>query len=100
MKKQGTYNKNGDKWCHYHRRYESIVSFGKSSKSKDGKDWQCLLSKRIVTSNYRSKVKVEECKIIMIQPIDEAPILSSQMLYKYQRPDAYDIYINNINSNR
>ena len=65
--------------------------FGKNSNSNDGKDWRCIGSraKRI------NIAKATEEVLIAVTHIG-TPILASQVLYKYQRPDAYDIYMKDL----
>lgn len=86
-----TYNDKGEKWCSVCKKYQPLHEFGKNNASNDGKDWRCIGSRV-------KKLKIKEAKIHTTEGIQfiDAPILSSQVLYKYQRPDAYDIYIQSL----
>ena len=85
-----TYNSLGEKWCNRCKGYHPLHEFGKSKSTKDGRSYVC--------SNSRVKylkIRISKEVKIVIEPNESTPTLNSQVFYKYQRPDAYDTYINN-----
>ena len=72
MKKQGTYNEHGEKWCSNCKEYHHKSAFGINRHSKDGIGFTCVQSRR-------------KENITPIQP--------SFGSWKYKRPDAFEQYL-------
>ena len=90
-----TYNAAGEKFCSICKIYHPINEFGKSKSSKDGYSYVCSLGRR-----KRLGGTITEAKPIKVIPVftkDIAPILFSQMNYRYTRPDSYDQYLQSLN---
>lgn len=74
MKKQGTYNLVGEKWCNRCKKYQPLHEFGKNTASKDGRHWSCRES--------------------FLKPYKETELENMKLVnrYQYTRPDAWDNY--------
>lgn len=91
------YNSDGLKYCNNCKEYHHPWVFGVNNSAKDGFNYSCRES-----INEKKCPKLKPNDSIVIKPIlpNELMNLKLTTQYKYKRPDAYDIYINNINYSR
>lgn len=94
MIKTSTYNSAGQKWCGNCKEYHALCCFGKNRKAKDGIHYVCLYSrKKKPTDKVEPQIIFSDPSIINLAENIDSPILKSQVLYFYKRPDFYDMYI-------
>lgn len=86
MKKQGTYNQNGEKWCSRCEDYHPLVDFGNLHSSPDGKAWMCRYSRSPYFRQDRNTTDKEILRLTM-------PALKMSSEWFYKRPDAWDNHL-------
>jgi len=107
MRKTGTYNEDGDKWCCNCKTYHQTWMFGINRSAKDGLSYMCEQSRRKhITSNHEEKlimaerVKRDEMVVRINVQRDllrlQMPDLKLTKPYEYTRPDAYDNYMESL----
>lgn len=95
------YNDKGDKWCSACSDWHHPGYFGRRIGTKDGLTYECALSRRgRYKKNKLESEKMQFIEEIIVRSTPKLPPMKLTTMYTYERPDAYDIYINNINSNR
>ena len=110
MRKTGTYNEDGEKWCCNCKTYHQTWMFGVNRASKDGLSYMCEQSRRkTIDSNHAEKMIMSERvkRDDMVVRINiqrdllrmQRPHTKLAKPYEYTRPDAWDNHLEAIKNN-